>query len=228
VRWHTLAAVLDGFAARITGQAGFLAGLDTLADIYGAAMQAPREQLPGRRAMMERHSGYPELRAVLVTDDRGRRAPGGAPGGQDSHGSHDGHRQPGPVIAFTYGFRGSAGQWWHDVVRTGLTAAAGAPAAAWWLADSFEVAEVHVRPAYQGHGIGRDMVLALMAGCERRTALLSTQDTWSPARRLYGRLGFTDLLTGFCFPGGGPPYAVMGAALPLAASEPVPGARPSR
>ena len=42
--------------------------------------------------------------------------------------------------------------------------------------------------------------------------MLSTQDDNSPARRLYHGMGFTDLLTGFSFPGGGPPYAVMGAA----------------
>ena len=47
--------------------------------------------------------------------------------------------------------------------------------------------------------------------------MLSTQDADSPARRLYRSLGFADLLTGFIFPGGGPPYAVMGAALPLPA-----------
>ena len=45
--------------------------------------------------------------------------------------------------------------------------------------------------------------------------MLSTQDADSPARRLYRRLGFADLLTGYCFPGTPVPYAVMGATLPL-------------
>jgi hypothetical protein len=72
------------------------------------------------------------------------------------------------------------------------------------------------------------MLERLMEGCQQRTALLSTQDADSPARRLYARLGFADLLTGFCFPGGGPPYAVMGALLPLLASDPARGPSPSR
>ena len=49
-------------------------------------------------------------------------------------------------------------------------------------------------------------------------ALLSTRDADTPARRLYRGTGFTDLLTAFhFFPGGEPPYAVMGAELPLRA-----------
>ena len=42
----------------------------------------------------------------------------------------------------------------------------------------------------------------------------------TPARKLYYSLGFADLLTNFLFPGGGPPYAVMGATLPLVGQDP--------
>ena len=84
-----------------------------------------------------------------------------------------------------------------------------------YLDDSFEVAELHVVPAYQGMGIGRELLLRLTADRQERTAVLSTMDTESPARRLYRTAGFTDLLTGFRFSGGEPPYAVMGARLPL-------------
>ena len=117
---------------------------------------------------------------------------------------------------------------YHDhISRSGITAAAGERAAAAWLADTFEIAEVHVRPEYQRRGIGRAMLLSLTAECRHRTAVLSTLDAASPARRLYGSLGFTNLLTGFSFPGNGPPYVVMGAALPLRSSAPGPP-RPSR
>ena len=75
-------------------------------------------------------------------------------------------------------------------------------------------------PEYQRRGIGRRLVLTLTAGRTERTAVLSTQDADSPARRLYRSLGFADLLTGFIFPGGGPPYAVMGAELPLRGADP--------
>jgi hypothetical protein len=51
--------------------------------------------------------------------------------------------------------------------------------------------------------------------------VLSTADAETRARRLYRGVGFTDLLTGFRFSGSEPPYAVMGALLPLLA-------RPSR
>jgi ribosomal protein S18 acetylase RimI-like enzyme len=179
----------------------FLTEFDALVAVYAAAMRPDPAQLPGRLAIMERHAGHPALRAIVATDP-----------------------PDGPIVAFSYGFHGAAGQWWHDIVRSGVTAAAGAVAAASWLADPLEIAEVHVRPEYQHQGIGRRLVLTLTAGRTERTALLSTQDLDSPARRLYRSLGFVDLLTRFSFPGGGPPYAVMGAPLPLAGALPRGGA----
>jgi ribosomal protein S18 acetylase RimI-like enzyme len=170
----------------------FLADLDALLAIYAAAMRPEPAHLPGRLSIMERHAGHPGFRALVVTVP------------------------PSPqAVAFSYGFRGTPGQWWHDVVRAGVTAASGAIEATRWLADPLEVAEVHVRPEHQRRGIGRDMLLTLTAGRDERTAVLSTQDDNATARSLYHRLGFTDLLRGFSFPGGGPPYAVMGAVLPL-------------
>jgi ribosomal protein S18 acetylase RimI-like enzyme len=171
----------------------FLAGIAEFLAIYAAAMDASPDELPSRRAIMERHSGNPGFRALAVSS------------GEPSH-----------VVAFTYGFHGEPGQWWHDVVRSGITARAGASVALTWLEDVMEIAEVHVHPSYQARGIGRRMVLALAAGRTERTALLSTRDAETPARRLYRSLGFADLLSDFLFPGGGPPYAVMGAVLPLA------------
>ncbi len=74
---------------------------------------------------------------------------------------------------------------------------------------------MHVRPEYQHQRHRPRLLLTLTAGRTERTAVLSTQDANATARRLYHGMGFTDLLTGFSFPGGGPPYAVMGAVLPL-------------
>jgi ribosomal protein S18 acetylase RimI-like enzyme len=174
----------------------FLGSLDALLAIYAAAMGAAAEELPTRQAIMERHAGNPGFRAIAATDDPDAR-----------------------IIAFAYGFHGVGGQWWHDVVRSGVSATSGAPTAAAWLDDVLEIAEVHVHPAYQARGIGRRMMFALTAGRSERTALLSTRDAQTPARRLYRSLGFGDLLTGFLFPGGGPSYAVMGAVLPLAGNR---------
>ena len=168
----------------------FQAMLGDLVGIYAAAMGATPGELPGRQAIMERHTANPGFRVLTaMTGER--------------------------PIAFAYGFRGTAGQWWHDVVRAGITAAYGPSVAQSWLESTMEVAEVHVHPDFQARGIGRNMLLALTTGRPERTALLSTRDANSRARRLYGSVGFQDLLTGFLFPGGGPAYAVMGAELPL-------------
>jgi ribosomal protein S18 acetylase RimI-like enzyme len=150
---------------------------------------------------MQRHVTYDGFRALAVTAD--------ADGGLGDPGGH------GQIIAFSYGFCGAGGQWWHDVVTTALSARSGRALADTWLADSLEIAEVHVHPDFHRRGIGRSMVLGLAEGRRERTAVLSTQDADSPARRLYRGLGFADLLTGYCFPGTPVPYAVMGAALPL-------------
>lgn len=195
------------------GKARFHAELGVLINVYAAAMRPPQQQLPGRRAIMERHAGYPSFRCVAMTlpDD-----PGNAPPELRTQSG----RSRLTVVGFAYGFHGASGQWWHDLVRSALVTAGGRRLAHAWLDDSFEVAEVHVHPGYQGRGVGRAMVPALIHPRLERTALLSTQDTDSRARRLYRGLGFTDLLTGYRFPGTDPPYAVMGAALPLRPRRP--------
>jgi GNAT superfamily N-acetyltransferase len=208
--------VRPGPELREFGRARFLAELDGLLAVYGAAMRPPPEQVPGRRAIMERHTQFPSFRCVAVT------LPAGAAGGT---GSGAGTAGPAPcavtgaraavLAGFAYGFHGAAGQWWHDLVRGTLASTGGDVFAQDWLADSFEVAEVHVHPDYQGRGLGRWLVPALAHPRLERTALLSTQDAESRARRLYRSLGFTDLITRYRFPGTDPPYAVMGAVLPL-------------
>ena len=178
----------------------FGARLDQLIAVYAAAMRPPAELLAGRRSIMAGHTANPAFRALAVTDDG-----------------------TGEAVGFGYGFHGAPGQWWHDTVRRGLAAARGDATAAAWLHDSFEVAELHVAPDYQGHGVGAGVLLRLTSGRPERTALLSTRDADTPARRLYRGTGFTDLLTAFrFFPGGEPPYAVMGAELPLRARSPRP------
>jgi ribosomal protein S18 acetylase RimI-like enzyme len=176
----------------------FSARLDQLVTVYAAAMRPPTEMLPGRRSIMAGHAAQPGFRALAATTDG-----------------------PGEPVGFCYGFHGTPGQWWHDTVARALAASRGTAAAAAWLEDSFEVAELHVAPGYQGRGIGTGLLLRLTSGRPERTAVLSTSDADSPARRLYRGAGFADLLTGFAFfPGAEPPYAVMGAELPLRATRP--------
>jgi GNAT superfamily N-acetyltransferase len=205
---RTLARVRAGPELLEFGKERFLAELGVLINVYAAAMQPPQHQLPGRRAIMERHAGFPSFRCVVMTLPDGS---GNAPAELRTQTG----RSRLTVIGFAYGFHGTSGQWWHDLVRSALASAGGRELAETWLGDSFEVAEVHVHPGYQGRGVGRTMVPALIHPRLERTALLSTQDTDSRARRLYRGLGFSDLLTDYRFPGTDPPYAVMGAALPL-------------
>jgi GNAT superfamily N-acetyltransferase len=208
-------------------RAAFGAGLGALMDVYQAAMGVAAVQLPGRRTIMQAHAANPGFRAIAVTAppvplppvplppvpaparEAGTERPGTA--GETGRGS--GSRA---VIAFAYGFHGDSGQWWHDLVRSALMAQSGHAAVSRWLDDSFEVAELHVRPEYQRRGIGRRLLFRLTGGLAERTAVLSTMDANSPARRLYRSLGFTDLLTGYRFAGAPVPYAVMGVTLPLA------------
>lgn len=158
--------------------------------VYIAAMRPPSNQLPGRRAILERHTTYPDFRAQLAyVDDR--------------------------LVGFCYGFPGRSGQWWHDIVSGRLAATLTADEVEHWVGDSFELAEAHVLPGHQGHGIGRHLITLLCEGRPERTVVLSTRDVESRARRLYRSLGFVDLIVAFRFPAGDDDYAVMGCRLPL-------------
>ena len=179
--------------------------------------------MPGRHTIMERHAGYAAFRAIaaIVRPAGGEQADGG---------QADGGPMAGELVGFAYGFHGGGGQWWHDLVSRTTASILGTRSAHDWFGDSLEIAEVHVLPGYQGRGTGLAMMLRLTAGRPERAAVLSTMDANTRARRLYRGLGFTDLLTGFTFPGTELPYAIMGAPLPLpgASAGSAPPDRPSR
>lgn len=196
----------SGLELQELGAGRFADWLDLLTGVYALAMDTPASQLPGRRAIMERHTAYPGFRAVAAL----------TPGAR-----YQGAGQPAP-IGFAYGFHGAPGQWWHDLVAESLARERDTATAEFWLGDSFEVAEVHVHPDHQGRGIGRQMMHRLVDGRPERTALLSTPAGRTRARRLYESLGLADLLPGFSFPGASPPYAIMGVVLPLRDSPPLP------
>jgi ribosomal protein S18 acetylase RimI-like enzyme len=220
--------VRAGLELRELDAGEFLANLDACTSVYAAAMDPPEYQLPGRHAIMERHAGYSAFRASAVSQATAISAAGGRNAGSSTAAS--GRLADGPVIAFAYGFHGEGGQWWHDLVSLAVANTLGRRAADDWLGDSFEIAEVHVLPAYQGQGTGLAMMRRLAAGRLERTAVLSTMDADTPARRLYRGLGFSDLLAGFAFAGTEAPYAIMGAPLPLREDSPRPPRpdRPSR
>lgn len=186
----------------------FLHAVPAFMEVYRAAMDPPADQVPGRRSVMERHSTLAKFHAVAAIAPR-----------------------PDPVgtaVGFAYGFHGHGGQWWHDVVTEELRRR-DPDAVQPWFADSFEIAEVHVHPGWQGRGIGRAMLERLTAARTERTAALSTRIGRTPAHRLYTSCGFVALLPEFSFPGSpDQPFTVMAAPLPLRRSDRVRPAGRSR
>lgn len=141
---------------------------------------------PDRYAVLNRHVHYPGFHALGAFDeDR--------------------------MVGYTYGTDCAEGQWWFDQVRRALIGAGHVG----WVDDAHAVTELHVLPSHQGRGVGYALLTRLLAGTDRPIALLSTYDLPSAARRLYQRVGFVDLVTGFRFGVTPQPFALMGAHLPL-------------
>ena len=168
--------------------------------VYGEAMGYRKELLETRRGYIAAHVRRPGFRAVATL-------------------TSDGH-----LAGFGYGYTSAGGQWWHDQVRGALSDTDRQS----WLTDCFEVVELHVRPAAQGHGIGSRQLKALLAMAPGRTVLLSTPEAdehSSRAWRLYRSYGFRDVLRDFHFPGDERAFAVLGRELPLAGRrDPAPAA----
>jgi ribosomal protein S18 acetylase RimI-like enzyme len=165
--------------------------LDDVVAVYGEAMGYRAELLQTRRGYIAAHVRRPGFRAVATLTTDGR------------------------LVGFGYGYTSGTGQWWHDQVRSAL----GNDARRRWLADCFEVVELHVGPHSQGHGIGTRQLRALLSMAEGTTTLLSTPEAderESRAWRLYRRFGFVDVLRDFIFPGDERAFAVLGRELPLA------------
>jgi ribosomal protein S18 acetylase RimI-like enzyme len=164
--------------------------LDEVIAVYGAAMGYPADLLETRRGYVAAHAQRGGFRAAATLGDAGE------------------------LLGFGYGYTSGPGQWWHDQVRSALRRDERKA----WLSDCFELVELHVRPDAQGHGLGRRQLEALLDGVPNATVLLSTPEAdehASRAWRLYRRLGFTDVLRDFYFPGDDRPFAILGSGLPL-------------
>jgi ribosomal protein S18 acetylase RimI-like enzyme len=119
------------------------------------------------------------------------------------------------LVGIAYGYRGGPGQWWHEQVRRGILEHEGTGVAEYWLSDYFELTEVHVRPDSQGAGVGEELLRRLLSGVRAANVLLSTPEGPSRAWKLYGRLGFVDVLRRYRFTGDPRPFGVLGRPLPL-------------
>lgn len=164
--------------------------VDDVLSVYSDAMGYRPEAVASRRGYLVAHARRPGFRSVatLATD--------------------------GALVGFGYGYHSAAGQWWHDQVSAALDPDARKA----WLSDCFEVVELHVRTAAQGHGLGARQLRALLTMAAGATTLLSTpegDETTSRAWRLYRRYGFVDVLRQLIFPGDARTFAVLGRPLPL-------------
>jgi ribosomal protein S18 acetylase RimI-like enzyme len=169
----------------------FAARLDEAMAIYVQAMNYPRYTGAQRAVTARRHTGNDGFacRAAVAAD--------------------------GTLVGFGYGYTTRRGQWWHDLVRRAMdpeTADA-------WLADAFELSELHVMPGYQGAGIGYTLITEIAEAIPHEVMMLSTPDSDTPAFRLYRSLGFVDLARNYLFPGDSRPFAVLGSRLPLQPSR---------
>lgn len=118
-------------------------------------------------------------------------------------------RVDGAIIGFAYGYTGARGQWWTDAVASEMPRTQ----ANYWLPNHFELVELALQPAFHGQGIGGRLHDTLLAGLPHERAMLSTSQSWTPARALYDKRGWQEILHNFCFPGSTRPYVIMGKEL---------------
>ena len=185
MRFHRLASNAPVQIER-WGPRDLLRHLDAAMTIYADAMDYPAETGRAHAGFTATHTSRPGFRATAAM--AGTRLTG-----------------------FGYGYTSAPGQWWHDQVRAALSEVDTVR----WLADCFELCELHVSPDWQGRGIGRELLTLLVDGVVERNVLLSTPEGDTRAWRLYRSLGFVDILRHHYFPGDGRPFAVLGATLPF-------------
>lgn len=166
------------------GREDLRARADEVLEVYAEAMEVSRTAARMRRSVLASHLERQGLTAVAASLD-------------------------GRLVGIAYGYHGAPGQWWHDQVRAAMTESL----AQVWLADAFEVCELHVRPALHGTGLGRRLLGDLLAEVGARTAVLTTPDHETRARRFYRAGGWVDLVRDLHFPGDPRSFAVLGLTL---------------
>lgn len=178
----------------------FVRRVDQLVDIHLRAMDYPPETFSQRRQLWMSNAQKPGFTCTVAL----RHPEGNVP-------------DPGTAlhrpVGVAYGFPGTTSSWWYREVHRGLRASGmSAQDAAAVLTDYDEVSEVHVHPDYQGHGIGRRMMVSLLARLPRTTALLSTPEIGgesNAAWALYRALGFRDVLRNFRFGADPRPFGIL-------------------
>jgi ribosomal protein S18 acetylase RimI-like enzyme len=112
------------------------------------------------------------------------------------HASRDGFKAFGAfdtddhLVGFSYGYASRPGLWWREQIVPALSRAQ----RDFWLADAYEVAELHVHPRAQGNRLGSQLHDYLVADLPHRTALLSVMHRSERARGLYTSRGWQELI----------------------------------
>jgi len=97
-------------------------------------------------------------------------------------------RDEGRLVGFAWGYTGSRGEYWPDLVLATLPDLDG------WVGGHFELVELAVLPDHRGRGTGRALHDRLLDGLPHDRALLSTtSDEPDPAVRLYRSRGWQPL-----------------------------------
>ncbi|MGW1980383.1 GNAT family N-acetyltransferase [Streptomyces sp. NPDC001889] len=161
--------------------------IDEALAVQALAFGLAEDEIEVRRHIVHRHLLQPGARALGALTGTGR------------------------LVGFVYGMPNDRRHWWSTVVEPYLrrTGSEG------WLDGSFVITELHVHPAFQARGIGRELITTVTDGADQPRSILSAIDIESPARGLYRALGYEDLARHVLFPSAPSPYAVMGAPLPL-------------
>lgn len=166
-----------------------------LVDIYIQAMEYSPAIAQGRASSWRAETYYPGFSAVIAEDHTG-------------------------LVGVAYGFLGNPDAWWDRQLRRAFVMQGGPDEQQQALLRSyFEVAEIHVRPGAQGHGIGKRMLTELLWNVPADYALLSTPEVpgeLNGAFGLYRSFGFFDVLRDHHYPGDARPFAVLGLKLPIA------------
>lgn len=165
-----------------------------LVDIYLSAMEYAPGMHNSRVAAWRRDTLQPGFTSIIATG-------------------------PNDVVGVAYGFLSTPDHWWDRQLRHGMNEQQVDELTRDEVQSGyFEVAEIHVRPGLQGHGIGRQLLAELLWNAPAERALLSTPEVAHEANhafRLYRSFGFTDLLRHFHYPNDDRPFAVLKVDLPI-------------